>query len=376
MDTIEYTKSIFSLNMEDIVADVGEEGLYPIVIHSEDSPTIAFKLFAIGGKLQLIASDIVESYKKPYEPYIGSENDICIEQKLDRVSLQIRNESDEFTDKSYAIYTIFGGYDKTKITDEHDFVQHNFLTWRPQTDFVVPGIKQQLSFVIYNVGPNSSVTYPITSRKLFAKIYFRTLPPMIKELAVVDSDLSLYRLDCSYNRIASIVGNEVDDEIVAYDIYGGTDTDIVNCVSIKPQRFVVRPHNSSHSHFFFQNTLGGFDTITAQGESKCIADGEVTTAMTRGVEIEISTDYVRTWEVNTGYITTAQEENLWHEFLRSTNRYILFDDGSYRKIIVEEYKAERVGFEVGSFTFKFHYAEAEKGGFAEKSETLPDFFIK
>ena len=373
MDTIEYTKSIFSLNMEDIVADVGEEGLYPIVIHSEDSPTIAFKLFAIGGKLQLIASDIVESYKKPYEPYIGSENDICIEQKLDRVCLQIRNESDEFTDKSYVIYTIFGGYDKIKMTDEHDFVKHNFLTWRPQIDFVVPGIKQQLSFVIYNAGPNSSATNPITSRKLFAKIYFRTLPPMVKELASVGSDLTVYRLDCSYNRIASVVENEVDDEIVAYDIYGGTDSDMVNCISIKPQRFVVRPHNSSHSHFFFQNTLGGFDTITAHGKSKCIADGEVTTALTKGVEIEVSSDYIRTWEVDTGYINTAQEENLWHEFLRSTNRYILFGDGSYRKIVVEEYKAERVGFEVGSFTFKFHYAEKEFGQYFDKQDNLEEY---
>lgn len=376
MDSIKYTKSIFSLNMEDIVTNVGEDRSCPIVIHSSDTPTIAFRLNAIDGNIQLRTSDIVDNYRQQYEPHMDSESDICTEQGLDRVSIQIRNESDEFTAESFAIYTIFGGYDKDCIGDEHDFIKHNFLSWRPQSDIVVPGIKQELSFVIYNEGADTSITYPATNRKLYAKIYFKTLPAVIKELAVVSTDKTLFRLDCSYNRIVSIIADEVDDEIVAYDIYGGTDSNDIKCISIKPQRFIVRQNSSSYTHFFFQNSLGGFDTITATGEVATIADGDIITAKNRNTEREVSNSLVKSWEVNTGYITTKQEENLWHEFLRSTNRYILFDDGSYRQIIIEEYKAERVKMEIDSFTFKFHYAEAEKGGYAEKMDGLPDFFIE
>ena len=376
MGFIEYTKSIFSLNMEDIVTNVGEDSSCLIVIHSSDTPTIAFRLNAIEGNIRLRTSDIVDNYRQHYEPHIDSESDICTEQVLYRVNIQIRNESDEYTAESFEIYTIFGGYDKGHIGDEHNFIKHNFLSWRPQSDIVVPGIKQELSFVIFNEGVDSSIEYPATSRKLYAKIYFKTLPAVIKELAVASTDNTLYRLDCSYNRIASVIADEVDDEIVAYDIYGGTDANNVNCTFIKPQRFVVRQNSSSYTHFFFQNSLGGFDTITATGEVTSIADGDIITAKNRDIEREVSNSLVKSWEVNTGYITTKQEENLWHEFLRSTNRYILFDDGSYRQIIIEEYKAERVKMEIDSFTFKFHYAEAEKGGYAEKMDELPDFFIE
>ena len=368
------TQSLFSRNMRDIVTSLDGEAYAPIVVHSEGRQTMAFVLHAVNDLVTIHTSEIVDNLAEAYNPYLDN-TEIC-SQELSTVSIETRNESDEFTVSRWAIRVLCGGYDTHRLTDEYDFLQHNFLTWRPQTDFVVPGIKQQLSFVICNTGADPDTTYPAeTVRRLYAKIYFRNLPPIVKELAYVGSNLYIYRLDCSYDRIASLVA-DLDDEVVAYDIYGGIDSDDVNCIPIKPQRFVVCPQSDSYSHFFFQNSLGGFDTIIARGEFKCIADGEIVTARMRNTEIEVTNDYLQSWEVNTGYITTAQEENLWHEFLRSTNRYILFGDGSYRKIIVEEYKAERVKLEVDSFTFKFHYAEVVKGSFAEKSETLPDFFIK
>ena len=256
-----------------------------------------------------------------------------------------------------------------KIADEYDFLSHNFLTWRPQIEYVVPGVKQQLSFVycVEDVGSDEN------SRYLCMKIYFQTTSPISVRLHDLSYSMMRVQIDCSYNRIKELAKTLCDDEVVAYDVYG---TNKAGEVVIKPQRFVVRQNSSSYTHFFFQNSLGGFDTITATGEVTSIADGDIITAKNRDIEREVSNSLAKSWEVNTGYITTKQEENLWHEFLRSTNRYILFDDGSYRQIIIEEYKAERVKMEIDSFTFKFHYAEAEKGGYAEKMDELPDFFIE
>lgn len=373
MGILSETQSLFSRNMRDIVKNLNGEASSPIVVHCEDKETMSFVLYAVDDTITIRTSDIVDNLAEPYDPQI---NDRSVSVKLlDRISIESRNETDEQTDDRWVLLTLFGGYDNSRLLDEYDFLQHNFLTWRPQIDYVVPGIKEQLSFVICNEGADTNESYPEeTSRRIYAKIYFRSLAPTTKLLCEVNTDMSIYRLDCSYDHIANLVAEEFDDEVVAYDIYGDTDADN-GVVGIKPQRFVVRPQTASNTYFFFQNSLGGFDTIIATGELKTIADGDNLTAMVRKTESEVYNGYVRSWEVNTGYITTKQEENLWHEFLRSTNRYILFDDGSYRKIIVEEYKAERVKLQMDSFTFKFHYSEAAKGGFAEKSETLPDFFL-
>lgn len=376
MGAIKQTKSIFSCNMADILADTGEDVSCRIVIHSDTSPSTAFRLYAIDSNIRLCISEIIRNYSKSYTPHITDVAKVVY--PLDRVSIQIRNEADKLSAWSYSIYAIFGGYDKLKISNEYEFIQHNFLTWRPQICYTSPGVKEQLSFVICNEGPDELVTYPATShRKIFAKIYFRTHQAVVFGLEVADQDLTLYRVDCSYDRIATIAGIlQIDDEVVAYDIYGGIDEKTDDSVVINPQRFVVRPRSSSHTHFFFQNTLGGFDTITATGEVVSSAKGDVQTSMVRRKETEVHNAYVKSWEVNTGYIVTAQEENLWHEFLRSTNRYILLENGTYRKIIVEEYKAERATMEADSFTFKFHYAEAAEGSGFNKAESLPEFYIE
>lgn len=375
MGAIKQTKSIFSCNMADILADTGEDVSCRIVIHSDTSPSTVFRLYAIDSNIRLCISEIIRNYSKSYTPHITDVAKVVY--PLDRVSIQIRNEADKLSAWSYSIYAIFGGYDKLKISNEYEFIQHNFLTWRPQICYTSPGVKEQLSFVICNEGPDELVTYPATShRKIFAKIYFRTHQAVVFGLEVADQDLTLYRVDCSYDRIATIAGIlQIDDEVVAYDIYGGIDEKTDDSVVINPQRFIVRPRSSSHTHFFFQNTLGGFDTITATGEVVSSAKGDVQTSMVRRKETEVHNAYVKSWEVNTGYIVTAQEESLWHEFLRSTNRYILLENGTYRKIIVEEYKAERATMEADSFTFKFHYAEAAEGSGFNKAESLPEFYI-
>ncbi len=375
MGAIKQTKSIFSCNMADILADIGEDVSCPIVIHSDTSPSTVFRLYAIDSNIRLCISEIIRNYSKSYTPHITDVAKVVY--PLDRVSIQIRNETDEATVWSYSIYAIFGGYDKLEISNEYEFIQHNFLTWRPQICYTSPGVKEQLSFVICNEGPDEGITYPTTShRKIFAKIYYRTHQAVVFGLEVADQDLTLYRIDCSYNRIAILSEMlQIDDEVVAYDIYGGIDENTDDSVVINPQRFIVRPRSSSHTHFFFQNTLGGFDTITATGEVVSSAKGDVQTSMVRRKETEVHNAYVKSWEVNTGYIVTAQEENLWHEFLRSTNRYILLENGTYRKIIVEEYKTERATMEADSFTFKFHYAEAAEGSGFNKAESLPEFYI-
>lgn len=376
MGAIKQTKSIFSRNMTDIITAVDGDISCIISIGVNSSRTTNFRLYAVDEGVRLCASDIVDNYRKHYFPHI-SDSDM-IQYALDKISIRVQKETGSTILSTYEIYTIFGGYDNLRISNEYEFIQHNFLTWRPQIAYTSPGVKEQLSFIIHNEGPDSDASYPTTSsRKIFARVYFRTINPIEIELNKANKDKTLYRVDCSYDRIASLIANAgYNEDVIAYDIYGGIDEKRSDSLVINPQRFIVRPRNCSDTHFFFQNTLGGFDTITATGVIVSSAKGDIQTSITRRQETEESNAYVKSWEINTGYIVTAQEENLWHEFLRSTNRYILLENGTYRKIIVEEYKAERATMEADSFTFKFHYAEAAEGSGFNKAESLPEFYIK
>ena len=370
MATLLNISSVFSRNMEDIVVAFDGESSLSIGVSCANSENIDFTLCAIDKQVSIHASDIVSNYARAYEPHIESIDSHS--ESMDEIQIELK--ANNVTLERRSIKALFGGYSALHIQNETDFLQHNFLTWRPQVDNVVRGIKQQLSFVICppNIEGSNYAPAP-TTRKIYAKVYFRSLLPKEVEVGSFNEDNTIYRIDCSYNTIRGLV-DDVDDEITAYDIFGAEEKRLSSVIPIKTQRFVVKHQSDFSAHFFFQNSLGGFDTIMATGCLKEIGQGDLFTSFARGVEAEVSNDYVRTWEVNTGYISTLQEESLWREFLQSTNRYVLFTDGSYRRIVVEEYKAERTKLELGSFTFTYHYAEKEKGYYFEKQDL--DEYIK
>ena len=357
-------KSLFSRNMNNF--DIAAENTVRIAASKNSSEEIDFCLQPLNGKVVIRASDIAGNYSTPYDPHI--ENTSVFRQALDSITIQARDEQGGAVNYEKTTSVIFGGYDNHSLTGEIEHIDHNFLTWRPQVDFVVPNIKQQLTFVIYNTGE----LVLIRSRKISVKVYFKTTLPKVFEIGTFDDNMTLYRIDCSYQTIRELTKN-VDDEIVAYDIFGAEGDTLPRPCTIRPQRFVVKESNLSDSYFFFQNTLGGFDTIVATGEIKEVSKGEVYTVSTLQGEVEVENAHIRAWEVNTGYISTSQEESLWREFLQSTNRYVLFRDGSQRQIVVEEYKAERTKLELGSFTFKYHYADKERGLYYQKSEELKEY---
>ena len=357
-------KSLFSRNMNDF--DIAAENTVRIVASKNDSEEMDFCLQPLNGKVVIRASDIAGNYSTPYDPHI--ENTSVFRQSLDNITIRAINEQGGGVSYEKTTSVIFGGYNNRALADESGHLSHNFLTWRPQVDFVVPNIKQQLTFVIHN----ADRLVLTRTRKISVKVYFRTTLPKVFEIGTFGDDKMLYRVDCSYQTIRELA-NSVDDEIVAYDVFGAKDSSLLTANTIRPQRFIVKESSLSDSYFFFQNTLGGFDTIMATGEQKESSKGEVYTILTPQGEVEVENTHVRSWEVNTGYISTSQEESIWREFLQSTNRYVLFRDGSHRQIVVEEYKAERTKLELGSFTFKYHYADEERGLYCQKSEELKEF---
>lgn len=250
---------------------------------------------------------------------------------------------------------IFNGeYDTTRITDELDFLKFNFFTWQPQIANVYPGIYQQLTY------------YCTTRDAVRAIVYFKKSAPIEISLHAFTMHMPVIsRVGCSLDIIkANSALSDVCDEITAYDIFFLQ----TNNTKSHKQRFVVSRNSSTYSHFFFQNSLGGFDTITATGKTKSIATKEIILFSNVDSESELVSPLYQDQEVNTGAIETLQLRDLWYEFIKSTNKYVLYPDGTHHRITLQKYKAEYTQHSIDSFSFTYRRAQIEKGNYYPKTE--------
>lgn len=149
------------------------------------------------------------------------------------------------------------------------------------------------------------------------RMYFgKELPT--DETIVRSSGIGLRRIDVSPAVVSALaVYRGIDDVLTAYDLYGiANEAPGANAAWDTPfaQRFIIGRRDLRQTSFFFQNSLGGFDTVTAKGVRQLPTGG--------GNGIGLPTDGRRrcwkrvlpdTWEVNTGYIRTRQEKALWDD---------------------------------------------------------------
>ncbi len=258
-------------------------------------------------------------------------------------------------DAEWSTKVTAGGYGEKEIENETEFLTHNFLTWRPQISMTYPGLKEQLTFI----NPTAEAFRALRLRMYFGK----ELPTDVT--IVRSSGIGLHRIDVSPAAISALaVYNGIDDVLTAYDLYGIADeAPGANATWDMPfaQRFVIGRRDLRHTSFFFQNSLGGFDTVTAKGIRTSLPDGETVSFTNGRTEKMLETGFSESWEVNTGYIRTRQEKALWDEFLMSINKYLLLPDGSHRRIVVDEFDAKYTYLELSSYTFTYRLATAETG---------------
>ena len=346
----------FSMNIEDIIITRGNNNSVTITL-TVDKFTIQFKMKPVAQKITLRLRDCINNLIETYLP-IFENNVTSSTRPIPQVSI-----SDGTTKVERRI--INGGYNPQTTLDEDEFIRQNFLTWRPQVAYTFYESREQL--LVANVGE-------AMTRRLQARIYFKTHPPLEISMGTFSQNNILARVNVSALRMKErATAAKIEDEIVAYDIYGSTDMGGQTYDNSPfPQRFIIGRSNAGYSHFVFQNTLGGFDTVTAFGVRKSTGTGDAVTATIGGAESEVGNDIEESWEVNTGNLGTEQEANLWRSFLRSMNRYVIMPDGSLNRIIVSEYKSEYRRHEVNAFTFTYHYTQHDNVNVWQK-QALPDF---
>ncbi len=352
--------SIFTKNLGDISLETSLETEITVELSGLSGKTpesFSFFLMPTDGKITIRTSEIARQLLTLHETTV----EVTVPEQIydwdlekcdfPTLKLTAHNASG---DAEWSTKVIAGGYGKREIGDETEFLTHNFLTWRPQISMTYPGLKEQLSFV------NLKDRW----RGLRLRMYFSKEFPS-DELIIRGYGEGFYRIDVSPAAVSARAAySGIDDVLTAYDVYGVAELGTVEHTAWNTpfaQRFVIGRRDLRHTSFFFQNSLGGFDTVTAKGIRTSLPEGETVSFTNGRTEKMLETGFSESWEVNTGYIRTRQEKALWDEFLMSTNKYLLLPDGSHRRIVVDEFDAKYTYLELSSYTFTYRLATAETG---------------
>lgn len=119
------------------------------------------------------------------------------------------------------------------------------------------------------------------------------------------------------------------------------------------KRFYLKDHYEFHSDvFFYQNRLGGWDTLVLNGQKVNIHSNTPATAVFEENEFEYHNDLKFEIQKSSGFITTEEDYKQYIDFLISKNKYYLHE-GSLIPIVTSENKVEHSKGSLNSYTFLF-----------------------
>lgn len=370
MEFVSPAQSIFAKNLKDISLATSLDTLITVGLSGgplSREETLSFTLMPVDGVIVIKVSELARRLLSRYDATVDV---IVPERPYDYVyvstgfptlTISASNSSGQCT---WSTPVTVGGYGDNEITDEAAFFRHNFLTFRPQVATTAMGLKEELT--LFNV---EQVTRAITAR-----LYFRKELPYEVVLVRAGTSPFMFRIDVSPAAIKAVADYYgYTDELVAYDIYGieggvtTPETDIPFA-----QRFVLKAPSLRHTSFFFQNSLGAFDTVTATGQRTSLSEGEASLFTSGRREYTLDTGLSESFEVNTGYIRSRAEKYLWDEFLLSPYRWLLLPDGTHREVVIDDFDASYTFSQLSSYTFTYRLSTPEPGHILPRT-TLKDY---
>ena len=353
---------IFSRTTKDIVvSDIPSGPLFEVYFVYEGR-RFGFEARAYNGKYTLRLSEVLKALETnttaPDVPPGGSVN-------IYPKTLTIEFLLGEELEASRVIHWI-PGYCKANSSAVSQLMNSGFWwTMRPQTAYTYAWSREILQLALPEYYDQVDIYVDIH----FAEYGKKRLQYLTIEAD--EPDAHLVAIDVSYKHIEELAyrSEYVDGHILAYDVLGvaGGEEDFPI-----GQRFIVAPKNRNVRGWYFRNSLGAFDTVYSFGSFARALESEAKTFTTNKKELELSNITKETFSVDTGYIKNEKELNLWYEFLRSTERYIILSDSEVARIVVDESDSEKTLNEAGSISFRCRMSEEVEGYDFSKSR-LEDF---
>lgn len=339
-DTYGKYEIVFSRSASDLrVSDAGTSAV-PVSVMVDTEEVAAFSVMPYNKEIVLNLSGILESCAAGNLPGLSSAYIVRV------IKITVGGQKWEHL-------VLFGVKPAKLSVDKYDILTRRparVMTFRDSVEYV------SLKWELYSA--------PGAGSELLAEVYFMTHLPVQVTLpgpVLLTSHTGMARIDCSYSAVSAAAASAgYGDEVIlgwkvwARDVKFSTSGPAVETLGA-PQEFYLLP-SRRHCSYLFRNCYGFFDTIHATGPKSLSSDGEVSTFINGGLESELDNSARLYFEQGTGYIATKDEASFWMDFMRSSERYVI-ENGTAKKIIIDEGDAKTTIEELSSFKFKWHYAD-------------------
>ncbi|HIY76407.1 MAG TPA: hypothetical protein H9825_09105 [Candidatus Sphingobacterium stercorigallinarum] len=111
--------------------------------------------------------------------------------------------------------------------------------------------------------------------------------------------------------------------------------------------------------FFYQNRLGGWDTLVLNGDRINRHKSAAFTALIQDIEYEYHNDLDLEIEKNSGYMATEEDYRQYIDFLFSKRKYFLYQ-GALIPIVTSENKSDHTRGRLNSYSFIFRTANTKE----------------
>lgn len=269
-----------------------------------------------------------------------------IEQSASVADFEIHVEGQQGGTGIYAFRLVKGGVDTADL-DSTSFLQHNFLTWKPQVKKVRYTDPQWLTY--YAVGESRLI---IQASWLENDELVTSDPQLLYTLP----DHKKCTLNVKFEKLWSpfILEGRSPYYIDVWIADEGQDK------LTYTQRYVLTDEFNEFDHLFvFENSLGGVDVIRFTGELENQAAHEFKTALFGNGTREYDLVVNRTFSKNTGYFRNAYELLWANDFLLCLNRW-QYINGLPVRIVLKGMEAADIKTELNHYTFSYCFSEQSR----------------
>ena len=235
---------------------------------------------------------------------------------------------------------IRAGVDNLSDTAEN-WLRRNFLTWQPAIKKVTYFSQEWLTY------------YPVSEDARWRmRAHFANGINRLFTLATITSGTA--RIPGTMNMQYAIIADSLGDQPTHYEVWVET---LAGARLSNIQTYVFsEPNSETEQWFFFENSLGGLDTLRTYGNAGLDAEHNHKIANIGDVSSEYAVDTIRTFSQNTGHLNEFERRWLL-DFFPAKRKYIL-RAGRIRPIIITD---SDVGYNASGlpsdYNFKYRFAD-------------------
>jgi hypothetical protein len=242
---------------------------------------------------------------------------------------------------------IKGGYD-SDISGLGQTIHKGWLNWKKDCRTVRWGT--EWLYVYVPAGKRLSLHADVTLSSGSCSFDFNSIP-------ILDYN-AVRRINVSFQEIRGYCDRWGFDmyDIVDWCISGKLDRQELGSI-----RYVCEDSSPYWRGFIYRNSLGVFDSLYAKGSVIDKLTYESQVFQNNFLEQEITTHVDRQVETFSGYLDTEEERERWMEFIESSERYILLQDGTRKPIILDGVSCDMKENDSAGLSFTWHLAKIRQG---------------